>query len=92
MAFHALEIAAQAVSGGVPSSVRLALRHSMGPAWTRLPPLRLDRLIETQGTSWADLGIRWKGVLFAHRPWVWGPYLAVLHGKSALRGISGVLR
>ncbi len=87
-AYYALDLVEQAAPGTVPAAALSALRRRSGPRWLLSPTLRLTRLVHSRGGRLSDLGTRWKGALFAGRPWVWIPYQLALQGKSALRRIG----
>lgn len=91
-AFHAFELASPFCPGRLPQDVRDRLRPSSRLRWILSPSLRLDHLVKTQGHDRGNLGLRWKGVLFSQRPWIWLPYETALRGKCVLRKIWGVLR
>ncbi len=90
--YYALELAARIRPDVAPSRVRTALAPAGGLRWLFSSSLRLERLLETHGEEPTNLGLKWRGVLFARRPWLWIPYQCVLAGKRGLRQIQAVLR
>ena len=90
--YHAFELVNQASPDLVPQSVQTRLSRSSRIRWLLSPSLKLDRLVESQGGEPTNLAIRWKGVLFSGRPWVWIPYEVGLNGKWLLRQVRSVLR
>ena len=91
-AYYALGMAAQLSEGSVPAQVPAALARRSGPRWLLSPSLQLERLLDTHGEERSNLSLRWRGVFFAGRAWVWLPYQTALHGKRLLRQIQAVLR
>lgn len=87
-AFHAFELLTQLRLDSVPPVVRAALRRYSTLPWLFSQSVRLDQLLETQGMDWANLGLRWRGIFFSRRPWIWIPHQVALYGKSALRRIG----
>ncbi len=74
LAYGAFKLAGEMAPSSVPSFVpsSLASRIRFRRIWSSF--LSLNRLLENQGNEWTNLAIRWNGLLFHHRPWVWIPY------------------
>lgn len=92
MAYYAFELVSEVDPAPIPPFVRARLARSGKSRWLFAPFLRLDRLLKTQGNEGTNLALRWRGVFFARRGWIWAPYQATLYGKRILRKIRAVLR
>lgn len=92
LAYYALGLASTLSPHLVPDGIRTALTRFSGPRWLISPSLQIERLLETQGRERTNLSLRWRGVFFAQRPWVWAPYQVALTGKRLLRQFQAVLR
>lgn len=87
LTYYAFELISAVEPHLIPPFVRTELARFSGPRWLFSPFLRLHQLLKTQGEEVTNLALRWRGIFFARRLWLWAPYQATLYGKRLLRKI-----